>query len=97
MSMFTSGNIALAPNGPMRPEYDTYAVTPSDGTDLVSGSGNARFASGLICTVGGNVNVNLRGGGTAVLTTLVANVRYQIEITRILATSTTATGIFATF
>ena len=74
------------------PDYEGFAVTPADGTDLLNGPTRAVFV-----TVGGNVNVQLLGGGTAVLTTLVAGQILPIAVTRILATSTTATGIFALY
>jgi hypothetical protein len=59
-------------------------VTPSDATDLPNGT-----TLGLLCTAPGNVNVNLFGGGTAVLTGLVAGQFLLINATRVLATSTT--------
>lgn len=72
--------------------YDGYAVTPADGTDLTNGPCKA-----LYCTVGGNVNINLPGTGTAVLTTLVAGTIYDVAAQRVLSTSTTATGIYALY
>lgn len=71
-------------------ERQSVAVTPADGSDLPNGP-----CAALSVTVGGNVNVQLVGGGTAVLTSLVAGVIYNIQVSRILATSTTATGIVA--
>lgn len=59
-------------------------VTPSDTIDLPGGP-----TAGLLCTSPGNVNVNLQGGGTAVLTGLVAGQLLPITVTRVLATSTT--------
>lgn len=73
-------------------EFTGLAVTPADGTDLPNGP-----CAAIKVTVGGNVNVNLVGGGTAVLTSLVAGVIYNIQAGRILATSTTATGIQALY
>lgn len=75
-----------------QPDYDGYAVTPADSTDLPNGPVRAIYV-----TVGGNVNVNLVGGGTAVLTGLTAGQIIEIAAQRILATSTTATGIFALY
>jgi hypothetical protein len=74
------------------PAYEGFAVTPADGTDLSNGPCDALFV-----TVGGNVNVNLLGGGTAVLTGLVAGQIIPIAAQRVLSTSTTATGIFALY
>jgi hypothetical protein len=73
-------------------EFDGYAVTPADGTDLPNG-----ITRGLYITGAGNVNVNLEGGGTAVLTSL-SNAQFlRIAVSRVLSTSTTATGIFALY
>lgn len=75
---------------------DSYAVTPADGSDLPFG--NAQTGTRAIKVTGpGNVSVNLLGGGTAVLTGLVAGQTLNISVTRILATGTTATGIFALY
>lgn len=99
--MFTSaggsvGNgTTVGANGPRTPEFDTLFVTPSDAVDLPTGGGNGRTCVGLQVTGAGNVNVNLTGGGTAVLTGLSANQRVNVPVTRILSTSTTATGILA--
>ncbi len=73
-------------------EFEGEAVTPSDSTDLPSGSCTAIYVTGA-----GNVNVNLAGGGTAVLTGLSADQIVRVNASRILATSTTATGIFALY
>jgi hypothetical protein len=73
-------------------EFEGESVTPSDATDLPSGACTAIYTTGA-----GNVNVNLAGGGTAVLTGLSAGQIVRVNATRILATSTTATGIFALY
>jgi hypothetical protein len=73
-------------------EFEGEAVTPSDSTDLPSGACTAIYVTGA-----GNVNVNLAGGGTAVLTGLSAGQIVRVNAIRILATSTTATGIFALY
>ena len=73
-------------------DFDGYAVTTSDSVDLPNG-----ITRGIYVTGAGNVNVNLEGGGTAVLTTLSAGQIVRVAASRILATSTTATGIFALY
>lgn len=73
-------------------DYDGYAVTPSDTVDLGNGP-----TAGLYVTGAGNVNVQLAGGGTAVLTSLAAGQLLPVAVTRVLSTSTTATGIFALY
>jgi hypothetical protein len=82
-----SGNSFMQPQ-----EYSGLAVTASDGTDLPGGA-----TIGLLATGSGNINVNLEGGGTAVLTGLSAGQIVDIAVTRVLATSTTATGIVALY
>ena len=76
----------------MAPDYDGYAVTASDSADLPNGPCKALYVTGA-----GNVNVNLVGGGTAVLTGLSAGQIIEVAAQRVLATSTTATGIFALY
>lgn len=78
-----------------RPNYDAFDVTPSDSVDLPAA--NNQRCVGLRVTGAGNVNVQLRGGGTAVLTGLSAGQILDIAVTRVLATSTTATGIQALY
>lgn len=98
--MFKVARTLLSQQGqysPQRQEYAGLAVTPADGTDLPGGT-----TVGLMCTVGGNVNVQLpayNGGAapTAVLTALIAGVVYDVAVSRVLATSTTATGIVACY
>lgn len=74
------------------PAYEGFAVTPADGTDLPNGP-----TDGLSVTGAGNVNVQLLGGGTAVLTGLAAGQILPIAVQRVLSTSTTATGIAALY
>lgn len=74
------------------PDYDGHAITASDSVDLGNGPTKA-----LYVTVGGNISVNLAGGGTAVLTSVVAGQILPIAVTRVLATGTTATGIVALY
>lgn len=79
-----------------RPNYDSLDVTPSDSVDLPLMGGTMRCV-GLRVTGSGNVNVDLRGGGTAVLSGLSAGQIVDIAITRVRSTSTTATGIQALY
>lgn len=85
-------------------EFEGYAVTPSDAADLQhrsyavsSGTVAYEAATAIYVTGAGNVNVQLAGGGTAVLTGLSAGQILRINVARILSTSTTATGIFALY
>lgn len=100
MSMFTTAPkfVTATPAGSApREEYaefDSYAVTPADGSDLPFVN-SLIGTKGLYVTGAGNVNVNLAGGGTAVLTGLAAGQILPIAVTRVLSTSTTATGILA--
>ena len=73
-------------------EFNGLAVTPADGTNLPGGT-----TTGLLVTGAGNVNCQLAGGGTAVLTGLSAGQALLVEVTRVLSTSTTATGIVALY
>lgn len=75
-----------------RSELSGVAVTPADGSDLPNGVCEAIFV-----TAGGNVNVDLANGGTAVLTGLSAGQIVYCRTSRIRATNTTATGIFALY
>lgn len=77
---------------PRLPTYRSAAVTPADGSDLPNGT-----AIGLRVTGAGNVNVQLAGGGTAVLTGLSAGQTVEVNVSRVLSTSTTATGILALY
>jgi len=74
-----------------RREYDGQSVTPNDGTDLPD------VAQGLIAGATGTIAVNLRNGNTASITVGTANTIMPIEVTRVKATGTTATGIVALY
>ena len=85
----------LADNKPavkQQSEFEGVPVTPADGSDLPDGACSAIYVTGA-----GNVNVNLAAGGTATLTGLTAGEIVRVNASRILATSTTATGIFALY
>lgn len=86
------GKSSYTPGVTPQSELEGEAVTPSDSTDLPSGPCSAIYVTGA-----GNVNINLAGGGTAVLTGLSAGQIVHAPASRILATSTTATGIFALY
>lgn len=78
-------------------EYDSYLVTPSDSADLPNGPCDA-----LVCTGAGNISAQLVAGGTTILatstlSTIPANTILPIQVSRVLATSTTATGIYALY
>ena len=107
MSMFTTSTALLPnadpPGGQANAifDYETFAVTPADGADLpsglVGGLTGTRPTKAIKVTGAGNVSVQLFGGGTAVLTGLVAGQLLMIAVTRILATGTTATGVLALY
>lgn len=94
MPMFTTvAPITVGKNGPIHPEYDALpGYTPSDAVDVPANS-TGEMPRAIYVGGAGNVNVNLVGGGTAVLTGLSAGQVVVIAVTRVLATSTTATAI----
>jgi len=61
------------------------AVTPSDTTEV--------FASAIYVGSGGNVSVITEGGDTVTFSNVPAGTTLVIRVTRIRATSTTATNI----
>jgi hypothetical protein len=67
-----------------------FVVTPNDGADLPNGPCTA-----LRCTSAGVVAVNIRGGSQGVLMPISPNEDTFLPIQRVLATGTTATGLFA--
>jgi hypothetical protein len=84
-----------------RSELSGVAVTPSDSVDLPNGTTAALFVTGA-----GNVSLDIEtvsivtGALTAINVTLnsvPANTRIGIRASRVRATSTTATGIFALY
>ncbi len=84
-----------------RSELQGVAVTPADGTDLPNGTTAALFVTGT-----GNLSVdiestNLSTGVTSNLTVAIsavpANSRLTLCCSRVRATGTTATGIFALY
>lgn len=81
---------------PTQASYDSFAITPSDGTDLPLND-QGRTVRRIRVTGAGNVAVNLNGGGTATLTGLIAGQTVLCNVTRVLATGTTATGLIGLF
>ena len=77
------------------PFYDVQAVTPADGADLPNGT-----CRGFTVTVAGTITFVPAGqsvAGTTVQLTVLAGVLYNIRASRIKATGTAATGIFALY
>lgn len=77
------------------PDFDGYAVTPSDAADLPNGP-----CRGLVVTgAGGTIAVQLDADTTATLTVAAGSVNeiYLIGCSRVMATGTSATGIFALY
>lgn len=97
--MLKASRTILTPRGagckptPPRQDYDGLAVTPSDANDLPGGITVGLLVSGNA----GNIAVNLATGGTATLTGLSAGQILDIEVSRVLSTGTTATGVVALY
>lgn len=71
------------------------AITPNDSTDLTDEAGTSAMTTrGILVTVAGVVSCH-NAAGTAVLIPCAAGVFIPIVTKRILAASTTATGIIA--
>lgn len=84
-----------------RSELSGLAVTPADGTDLPNGTSVALFVTGA-----GNISCDiesinpLTGALTPITVTISgipANTRIGLRCSRVRATSTTATGIYALY
>lgn len=82
-SPFNSEN---APNGAIAPASDAFLITPNDGADLPSAC-RAFYSS-----VAGNIRVMTYDGSDVILP-MGAFQLLPLAITRVYATSTTATGI----
>jgi hypothetical protein len=67
------------------------AVTPSDVTILPAG------VRALVCAVGGNIGVTMVDGSTGVIPAVPAGMPYPAQVTQVLSTGTTATGILVHF
>jgi len=75
-----------APNV-MNPAIDGVAVTPHDTNNL------ATMSRSLYIGTGGNINVRTAKGNDLVITNIQDGSIIPIQVTRVYATSTTATGI----
>jgi len=70
-------------------------VTPSDSVDIVGATANTPAA--LFVGTGGDISVITLGGSTLVLKNIADGSFLPIQVTRVKATSTTATDIVALF
>ena len=68
--------------------YGIVAITASDSADIPGG-----VVRGFMVGVAGDVAVVMADGSTGTLVGLAAGVQHAFQVTRILATGTTATGI----
>ena len=80
------------PQQSLRQLYDGNPVTPNDGADLPLIANNPTV--GLYVTGAGNIAFQHRGGIVGSFTAVPAGTYLDIAVTRVLATGTTATGIF---
>lgn len=81
------------------PLISALEVTPSDGSDLVPPTGNARPTRGVLVGGAGNLTCIFADGSTALLTipaTACGQV-LPIAVSRVMSTGTTATLIVALF
>ncbi len=70
-------------------------VTPSDSSDITGATANTPAT--LFVGTGGNINVITLGGSTLLLKNIADGSFLPIQVTRVKATSTTATDIVAIF
>lgn len=73
------------------PSPDLVLITPSDINNLAFG------VRGLMVTGAGNVRVTTEMGTDIIIPGLVAGVLYPFAVTKVWATSTTATGIMGVY
>lgn len=73
----------------MIPIRSANAVTPNDSADL------SHPCRALLVAVSGDVKVDMKDNGSAVTVYLTAGVWIPMEVTRVYATDTVATGIVA--
>lgn len=81
---------------PTSPSDEFIGITPSDTQKLRYGDNQARKCKAIMVTVAGNVAVKNSKGDTVTLPFLASQV-YPFPTDQILATGTTATGIFVIF
>ncbi len=70
-------------------------VTPSDSSDITGATANTPAT--LFVGTGGNINVITLGGSTLLLKNIADGSFLPIQVTRVKATTTTATDIVAIF
>lgn len=96
MAKFNFPTITKSGNTNAKPQdcdYDGFPVTPNDSTDLPNGP-----SYGVYVTGAGNIAINIDSGGTrTAILTLPAGAFVLVPCARILATGTTATGIYAIY
>jgi hypothetical protein len=98
MPFLFSSKLARGPSTPLKSEYQGVPITPNDTADVPIGPGGVATPCVAVSVTGaGNVAVQLATGGSTVLTGLVAGQIVDCGIKRILATGTTATGVFALY
>lgn len=73
---------------------DFISVTPSDTVDLKNGAGVTAVAMGLFIGTGGVLNFETEAGYTRQVT-VPGNFKLEVGVTRVNATGTTASNIFA--
>lgn len=94
--MLISSSAFVSKVAPEHPEYQANPITPDNSNDLAAGPDGGTCRA-LYIGGAGNVNVDLLGGGTAVLTGLSAGQIVVVGVQRVRLTSTTATGILALY
>jgi hypothetical protein len=81
--------------------YNAQAVTPSNTSDLSLSGGsfdNSQSTGALLFVgTGGNIQVTMVGGQTVVFNNIADGTFLPIQVKRVWATNTTATGIIAIF
>lgn len=71
--------------------YVAFDITPNDSTDLTH---NTR---GIYCGGGGNLKVDMVGGGTVTFTSIAGGVIHPIQVKRVYSTGTGATSIIGLY
>lgn len=94
--MFITSQPTVSKVAPEHSEYQALPIAPDNANDVPAGPDGGTCRA-LFIGGAGNVNVNLLGGGTAVLTGLATGQIVVVGVARVLVTSTTATGIKALY